>query len=114
MKRAALVLLCLFLLPACDAVRGISDVEYTVTGVSVQKVSLTYENADGGTSQIASASVPWSLAFKGKRDSFVYISAQIIEGTGSVTVTIKKSGSVFKTSTSSGFASIATASGTLD
>ena len=87
-------------------------VEYEVTG-SASKVDVTYENEDGGTSQESDVSVPWSYSFKGYSGDFVYISAQNQGETGSVTVTIYKNGSVFKTSTSSGAYVIATASGTL-
>lgn len=114
MKLAALSVFCVLLFTGCDSLRGISDIEYTATGVNVSRVSLTYEASGGGTEQIASRALPWSYAFKGKKDDFLYVSAQIIEGEGTVTVTIKKSGQIFKSATSTGFASIATASGLLD
>lgn len=113
MIRTALVFACLLFCAGCDTLNGVSNVEYLVTGTAT-KVALTYQNADGGTSQIASTAPPWNLAFKAKQGDFLYVSAQIIEGTGTVVATIKKGGETFKTSTGSGFAAIATASGSLD
>jgi len=97
----------------CDAITGASNITYRITGTAT-RVSVTYE-AEGGTEQIASISLfPWTYSRRAERGDFLYVSAQIVGGTGSVTVTIDKGGSVFKTATSSGFASIATASGILD
>lgn len=95
----------------CNALTGASDIEYSITGLNVQRVSITYESGSGGTSQVASATLPWSYSFKADRDAFLYVSAQIIQGTGSITATIRKNGDSFKTGTASGFAAIATASG---
>ena len=111
MKRLYL-LLALITLVGCDALTGNSNIEYRVSGTAV-RVSLTYE-AESGSSQISSAALPWSFAFRAKRGAFLYVSAQIIQGGGSVTVSIYKGESLYKTATSSGFAAIATASGTLD
>lgn len=113
--RLALLLTCL-VSASCDTLTGTSNIEYRVTGVNVQRVSLTYESEGGGTAQVSSATVPWSYAFKAKRNDFLYISAQIVQGTGSVTVGIYKSGDLYKdkSTTSSGFASIASASGSLE
>lgn len=114
MKRFALLLVLSALLwSGCDSLSGASNIEYAVTGTAT-KVSLTYGLSGGGTEQIASTTVPWSYPFRGKKGDFLYLSAQIVEGTGTVVVTIKKNGETFKTATSSGFASVATASGTLD
>ena len=88
------------------------NVEYKVTG-SASTVSLTYTNSNGGASQESDVSVPWSYSFKGSPDDFVYISAQNQGDNGSVTVTIYKNGSSFKTSTSNGAYVIATASGSI-
>lgn len=107
--------LLLFLLFSCDknplGPKSYS-VKYEVAG-SASRVDITYENADGGTSQIGNAHVPWSMTFSRKEGSFVYISAQNQGSSGSITVTIYRNGSRFKTSTSSGAYVIATASGTL-
>lgn len=101
----------LLALSGCDSLLGRSNVMYEVTGSNVSKVSLTYESEGGGTAQIASASVPWTSSFKADKDDFLYVSAQIIEGTGSITVTIYKNEKILETASASGFASIATASG---
>lgn len=93
----------------CNTLTGASDIEYSITGTA-QRVSVTYESG-GGTSQVSSASVPWSYSFKAEKDGFLYVSAQILSNTGSVTVAIRKNGKEFKSGTASGFAAIATASG---
>ena len=86
-------------------------VEYQIAG-SATRVDITYQNSSGGTSQIANAAVPWTYSWTGaKSGDFLYVSAQIVSGTGSVTATIRKNGTVAQTSTSTGFATIATASG---
>lgn len=94
----------------CDAITGASNIEYRVNGTA-QRVSLTYESEGGGTAQISSVAPPWSYSFRAEKDDFLYISAQIVQGTGSVTVAIYKGGDQIESTTSSGFASIATASG---
>lgn len=88
------------------------SVEYKITG-SVSRVNVTYTNSSGGTSQESNVSVPWSYTFKGYPGDFVYISAQNQGSSGSVTATVNKDGSAFKTSTSSGAYVIASASGSL-
>ena len=87
------------------------QIEYKATGTA-SNVFVTYENEDGGTSQ-KEVSVPWLYSFSAGPGFFVYISAQNQGETGSVTVTIYKSGAVFKTSTSTGAYVIASASGSL-
>lgn len=109
-----LVVLVAFAGTGCNAITGASDIEYSITGVNVQRVSITYESGSGGTSQVSSATLPWSYSFKADKDAFLYVSAQIVQGTGSITVTIRKNGDSFRTGTASGFAAIATASGTND
>lgn len=94
----------------CNAITGASDIEYTVTGTTGTRVSITYESGSG-TSQVSSATVPWSYSFKAEKDGFLYVSAQILSSTGSITATIKKNGKDFKSGTASGFAAIATATG---
>ena len=87
------------------------QVVYRVTGTAT-RVDVTYANSSGGTSQTAGATVPWTYAWSGaKADDFLYVSAQIVSASGSITVTIEKNGTPLQTSTASGFASIATASG---
>lgn len=108
--RLALLLL-LLAATGCDSITGASNIEYTATGTA-QRVSLTYDSGSGSTNQIASAPLPWSFSFKADRDAFLYVSAQIIQGTGTVQVIIRKNGTVIESATAVGFASIATASGT--
>lgn len=85
------------------------SIKYEVTGTA-STVSVTYENEDGGTSQYSDRSVPWSHSFTAHPGDFVYISAQNQGDSGSVTTTIYKDSSIWKTSTSSGAYVIATAS----
>jgi hypothetical protein len=97
----------------CNKLTGPSGlVEYSVTGTATL-VDVTYQNSSGGTSQVAMAVVPWTYSWAtADRGDFLYVSAQIVNASGgSITVTIRKDGSVLQSSTSSGFASIATASG---
>jgi len=89
-----------------------NKIEYRVTG-STNKVDITYTNKDGGTSQANGVSIPWSYSFTSSSGKFVYVSAQNKNESGSITVTIYKDGSVFKSSKSSGEYCIAGASGTL-
>lgn len=98
---------------ACTGPSPSSRVDYDVTGTAT-RVDITYATAGGGTAQVTGVTVPWSFGWSGaKTGDFLYVSAQIVNTTGgTLTVTIKKDGSRFKTTTSSGFASIATASGT--
>jgi hypothetical protein len=102
--------LCILIINGCGMFGY--DIKYEVTG-SASTVDITYENADGGTSQANGVSISWSYSFTGHTDDFVYVSAQNNGESGTVTVTIYKDGSVFKTSTSSGAFCIASASGIL-
>jgi uncharacterized protein YceK len=83
------------------------QVEYKVTGTA-GTVSLTYTNKDGGTSQESNVSLPWTHSFTAKSGSFVYVSAQNMGASGTVTTTIYRDGKEFKTSTSTGGYVIAT------
>jgi hypothetical protein len=113
MPRLIVALICCSVLSACDSITGSSDIEYSIQGSAGTRVSITYESGSG-VSQIADRAVPWSYSLKAKRDDFLYVSAQIISQTGSITVSIRKGSSTWKTATASGFAAIATASGSLD
>lgn len=79
------------------------EVRYEVTG-SATTVDVTYQNEDGGTSQVSDVSLPWSVTFTG---------AQNQGEIGTVTCTIYQDGEQFKQSTSSGAYVIASADGTL-
>lgn len=89
-----------------------SDVKYSVSGTA-SSVSLTYENEDGGTSQVSSVPLPWSYSFKAKEGDFLYISAQNNSSSGSVNVKISVNGDTRKSSSSDGAYVIATASDSL-
>jgi hypothetical protein len=88
------------------------DVELRVTG-SASSVSVTYQNASGGTSQGSGCGLPWSYTYTGWRRDFAYISAQNEGDHGTVTASIYVGGALWKSSTSSGAYVIATASGSL-
>lgn len=88
------------------------QVRYEVTG-SAETVDITYQNADGGTSQLSGVTLPWSTTFTGQALDFVYVSAQNKGETGTVTATIYRDGEQFKSSTSEGAYVIASADGTL-
>jgi hypothetical protein len=85
-------------------------IEYRVQGMAT-RVSVTYQNAQGGTSQEADVSVPWSITFECRRGAFLYISAQNQTESGSVRVQILKNDAVFNESESSGGYTIAQANG---
>jgi hypothetical protein len=91
---------------------GRSDIEYRVSGTAV-RVSVKYET-ESGTSEDGSVTLPWTFTREAKDDDLLYVSAQIIEGDGTVTAAIYKSGKLFNSSTSTGTAAIATVSGNLD
>lgn len=84
-------------------------VVYRVTGVATQSASLTYENAQGGTEQ-REVDLPWTLSASMQPGAWAYISAQNQEDRGSVTAEIVVDGKVWKSSTSEGAYTIATAS----
>jgi hypothetical protein len=88
------------------------NVEYEVTG-SAKSVSITMQNATGGTEQKSNEPLPFKSSFTAKNGTFVYISAQNDGESGNVTATIKVNGNVFQTSTSTGAYVIASASGSV-
>jgi hypothetical protein len=91
---------------------GKSDVEYRVSGTA-NRVSLRYET-ENGVSENSSTTLPWSFTRKAENDDTLYVSAQIIEGDGTVTAAIYKGSNLVISSTSTGAGAIATASGTLE
>lgn len=109
-RRTIVAVLLTIGLAGCNEITGNSDIEYRITGLDVQRVSVTYESGSG-TSQVASAALPWSYSFKAERDGFLYVSAQIIQGTGGIQVVIRKNGDIKHSASATGFAAIATASG---
>jgi hypothetical protein len=119
MRRSLLVAAVILFTAACGGPNpdGPSDASvsgaasYQVTGTA-KHVSITYQNASGGTSQTG-ASLPWGYALSAKGGDFLYVSAQIDQSpdSGSITVTIMKGTSVYETAHATGFPNIATASG---
>lgn len=108
-----LVLFVTLLLMACSNPFDSSiAVKYEVTGTA-ELVNVTYQNNNGGISQVTDASLPWSMTFSGNPEDYVYLSAQNQEETGSITVTIYKNNDVFKSATSTGSYVVASVSGTL-
>jgi hypothetical protein len=91
---------------------GKSDIEYRVSGTA-ERVSLRYET-ESGTSEDGNKTLPWSFTRKAEDEDLLYVSAQIVEGDGTVTAAIYKSGKLLNSSTSTGTGAIATASGNLD
>ena len=116
--RCAIAILVVPFMFGCGAIgdifAGPSNTEYRASGTAA-RVSLTYATADG-TEQIDSSALPWAYSRTADNGDFLSVSALIIEGgdLDTVTVQIYKGGDVFKTATSSGLGSIATASGLLD
>jgi hypothetical protein len=90
---------------------GKSDVEYRVTGTAA-RVSIRYQTEDG-TSENSSTALPWSFSRKASDKDELYVSAQILEGDGTVTAAIYKEDKLLNSSTSTGTGAIATASGNL-
>lgn len=89
-------------------------VRYEVVGDGVSAVSLTWENGTGGTDQ-GDYNLPFRMTYSMERGDFVYISAQIIRptsGAGSIECHIYVDGVERYSARASGFASIATCSGT--
>lgn len=83
---------------------------YEVTG-SGDSFSVTYENADGNTSQVASVKSGWRYSWKQKGTCWLYLSAQNNSDHGSVTVKIVREDKTVATNTSSGAYTIADVSG---
>jgi hypothetical protein len=115
--RIALLLSLSPLLAGCSLVDlitgpGDADIEYRVSGTA-PRVSLRYET-EGGTSENSSATLPWTFTRKAEKDDLLYVSAQIVEGDGTVTVAIYKGDQLLNSSTSTGIGAIATASSSLD
>jgi len=84
-------------------------VTYKITGTASQ-ASLTYENEQGGTEQ-TKVVIPWQETMTVKRGSFLYLSAQNDDESGSVTCEIWVDGVKWRDSTSRGAYVISTCSG---
>lgn len=104
----------LFTIFGCSTCNKIEDmgkektIKYEVSGTA-KTVSITMNNATGGTEQFSEVPTPWSETFKMK-SGFLYISAQNQTSSGTVTVKIYVDGKVTQQSTSEGEYVIATAS----
>ncbi|MCK5842461.1 MAG: hypothetical protein KAH31_09855 [Candidatus Sabulitectum sp.] len=104
----------LCLLVACSNPFDTSiDVRYEVIG-SAEAVSITYENGGGGISQVTNVGLPWSHSLSAEPGDYVYLHAQNLGETGSITVTIYQNGDVFKRATSAGAYVIVSISGDLE
>lgn len=83
---------------------------YEVTGTG-DSFFVTYENADGNTSQNSSVKSGWRYSWKQKGTCWLYLSAQNNSDKGSVTVKIVREGVTVSSNTSYGGYSIADVSG---
>ena len=112
MTRQALLVAVLTVSPAgCGSFLSPSTITYEVSG-SAQRATVVY-NTPHGSSQATNVALPWAFAFSAEARDFLYVSAQVIRGDGGLTVTIRKGTSNWKSSTATGLASVATASGAL-
>jgi hypothetical protein len=85
-------------------------VTYKAFGVS--SADITISTASGGTAQYSAVSLPWTYEMPYvATGTFLYVSAQSNETSGSITVEIWKYDTLYKTATSTGAYVIATASG---
>jgi hypothetical protein len=100
--------------PFEKCVQSGQGVRYVIFEEGVSAVSLTWENDTGGTEQ-GDYKVPYCKTYTGfKRGDFLYISAQIIKptsGAGSIKCRIYDGNTIVAEANASGFASIATCSG---
>ena len=116
MKKIIIVLFVLALILSCELFTP-KQIEYKVT-CTTGLVDLTIENSDGCVSQYDDMATPWSYSFEitSKPEygyTFVYVSAQNQQNSGSVTAQIYVDDSLYKTSTSTGAYVIAKASGSV-
>jgi hypothetical protein len=89
-----------------------ADIQYLVSGTAT-RVALRYET-DSGTSENGSVTLPWSFTRKAEKDDLLYVSAQIVEGDGTVTAAIYKGDKLLNSASGVGAGATATASGNLD
>ncbi len=86
-------------------------IKYIISGTGVSAVSLTFENDTGGVDQ-GDYRVPFCKIFNNfQSGNFLYISAQIISGDGSIKCQIYDGNTLIAEANASGFPSIATCSG---
>lgn len=112
MRKILTVLLVGMLVSCSNPFDSSIDVRYEVTGTA-ESVDITYENLNGGISQVSSMPLPWSITITGNPGDYVYLSAYNRSETGSITVTIYDDGDVFRRASSQGGHVTASVSGTL-
>ncbi len=79
-----------------------TGVRYVLTGVNVSAASLTLQNASNGTEQ-GDFTIPYCRIFSDfKGGDFVYISAQILQGSGSLTCKIYDGNNVISEASATG------------
>lgn len=111
MNSRLLLLTLALALAGCKSITGASNVEYRVSGTAV-RAAVTYQNSDGGTSQVGDTILPWSSTFTADKGDFLYVSAQNSGSTGCVRAEIFKKGELLESGFSCGAFVIASASGT--
>ncbi|KQC13493.1 MAG: hypothetical protein APR63_00505 [Desulfuromonas sp. SDB] len=88
-------------------------VKYQVTG-SVSTATIKLVPQEGAIYEIYNESLPFSATYDLERGDYVYISAKIVDDSGSITVTIYNQGKIYKTATIDGVNAIATVNGYLE
>lgn len=97
--------------PFDKCARSGKDIRYVISGSNVDAVSLTFENDTGGTDQ-GDYKIPFCMTYyKFQSSDFLYISAQISSGSGSIKCQIYDGNTLIAEANANGFASIATCSG---
>ena len=91
------------------------SVVYKVTGNGTNQAStITFQNAQGDSSQEANVKLPWTRSFRFSKGSYVYISAQNANDSGDITTEIWIDDVLYKNNTSRGAHVIATCSGSIE
>jgi hypothetical protein len=112
MRRSLLVALLGLSLGGCQGPLRPSDITYEVTGPGL-RANVVYNTAYGA-SKATNVPLPWAFAFSAEPRDLLFVSAEIVRGNGSVTVTIRKGTQSLRTATATGAAAIATASSPLE
>lgn len=116
LRRGGLLLCLALTVPACTTLGESGGygkprtVRYRVTG-SAPSVSVTYQNANGDSSQLADVPVPWALTVSLNGGAFAYVSAQNQGAFGNETCEIWVDDVLKESNSSSGAYTICTASG---
>jgi len=113
MKSLFIILSACFTLACSNPFDASISVRYEVTG-SAGSVDISFDNGEGGISQMANVSLPWSYTLSADPGDYVYLYAKNREETGTVTVTIYSDGEVFKRATSQGGFVVVSVSGNLE